>query len=353
MKKNLERLSLLLLGMVLFVACNSNDDPEKEEKIIISHGVCFVNEGSYFSKINGTMDYWNTDLKKMERNVFERINHRWLGGTANSAVVCNKKIYIAVTEEERVEVISEQTFKAGTSIEVASPRHVVADGKFVYASSYDGKVRKIDAGTDKIVAVSEKVGDHLEQLTVLNGMVYVTNSWDGKHKYYQNVVQLNASDLKKVKDIEVTLNPTRICNDGKNVYLISMGNYGDVSSSLQKIDRNGKVSRIAPATMMSYNAKSKKLYFVNAPNGGKVSYNVYDVATGKVAEFIDGKEIFSPYSISVDPKTEDVFITSQSKDPDTGYASYTSDGYVVRYDSKGTYKSQQTVGVNPGSMFFI
>jgi hypothetical protein len=85
----------------------------------------------------------------------------------------------------------------------------------------------------------------------------------------------------------------------------------------------------------------------------KNNYNVYDLKTGKERNFTQGSEVFSPAAIGVDPTMGDVFITSYSESEDyKGSASYTTDGFVVRYSTTGTFLNKYTCGVGPGTLVF-
>ena len=54
MKKFFSKMVLLMTGVVMLTACNDDDDNgQPYSYVIANHGVFVVNEGSYFSKING------------------------------------------------------------------------------------------------------------------------------------------------------------------------------------------------------------------------------------------------------------------------------------------------------------
>ena len=201
-------------------------------------------------------------------------------------------------------------------------------------TSYAGTVSKIDASTGKIVATSVKIGANLEGITILNGRLYVCNAYNPDYTYNTNVVKLSASDLSKQTDITVAANPNRILNDGTNVYVISWGNYKDVSPCLQKIDPTDKVTKLADgATYMAY--RQGKIYLVSNAFS-KPTYTVYDLAKSTTSTFTEGKELFTPYS----------------KDPDTGKTSYTTDGYIVEYAPTGASLGKFSVGIGPGTLLF-
>ena len=100
----------------------------------------------------------------------------------------------------------------------------------------------------------------------------------------------------------------------------------------------------------------KNIYVINAPysyvSPVTPTYSVYNIASGEVKTFITDNLPFSPSAIGVDPVNGYVFITSYSKNPDTGYASYTTDGYVNMYKEDGTFVKMFSTGVGPNAIAF-
>ena len=361
MKHQLKTWACIIAGAMAIIACSDDDEPKKEQpKVDVANGVFILNEGSYFDKVDGSLDYLDYATGKVTRAIFKNKNGRALGGTPNNAIICGSKMYIATADENRVEVINAQTAEAYSPISITTPRELCTDGTSVYVTSYNGTVARIDTTTLTIVAQSANIGDNLEGITSRGGYLYVCNAWKNlggyNYEYHTNLVKLQATDLKKVKDITVAANPNQLLCDGTNIYLASWGNYADVSATVQKIEANDQVTRLTNGRQMALNAKAQLLYIVSTSydaNWNEVNnYNVYDLKTGEEHSFVAGTEVFSPAAIGVDPVVGDVFITSYSKNPDSGYASYTSDGYVVRYSANGSFLGKYVCGVGPGTLVF-
>lgn len=361
MKKTFKTWACIMAGALLLGACSDDDDTKKErQQVTVADGVFILNEGSYFDKVDGSLDYLDYATGNVSRNMFKNKNGRALGGTPNNALICGSKMYIATADENRVEVVDAQSLAAYTPINVTTPRELCTDGASVYVTSYDGTVSKIDTTALKVVAHSAAIGDNLEGITAMGGCLYVCNAWKNlggfNYEYHTNVVKLQASDLSKVKDITVAANPNQILNDGTNIYLACWGNYADVSATVQKIDSNDQVTTLTNGRQIALNANAQLLYIVSTTydeNWAEVNnYHVYDLKTGQEHTFTAGTEVFSPAAIGVDPITGDVFITSYSKNPDTGYASYTTDGYIARYSPTGAFLGQHACGVGPGTLVF-
>lgn len=359
MKKYLLSIAVLMAATVSFTSCDDDDndgDGDGDKQQLVQNGVYVINEGSYYSGINGSLDFLGYDKLSnsygMYRNVFDQVNGRSLGGTPNNAVIyADSLLFIAVTDENRVEIVNTHTNKAYTAISVAQPREMAyGEGSdYLYVTSYTGKVTKINMKTCAKVGESQKLGANLEGVAVSGNNVYVCNAYNSDYTYNKDLVVVNAETLAATDTITVLDNPVQVLTTGSDIYVLSMGNYYDVQASVQRI-HNGESEVIANATMMACNTKRGLIYMVNAPYGGDKEYKVYNIATKTTSTFLNNPDIFSPYSIAVDNVSGDVYISSQSKDEDTGYASYTTDGKLFRYSSEGILLGSYDCGVSPGTI---
>ena len=357
MKKYLLSIAVLMAATISFTSCDDDDDSKTcPTPVIPRYGVYVINEGNYSYQINGTLDFLGYDVAKgtysMTRNIFEDVNGRSLGGTPNDALIVGDSVLcIAVAEENRVEFVNTITKKADAAVSIDNPRELAYESgsNYLYVSSYTGKVYKIDMTTRTIAGESEKVGANLEGIAVAGNKLYVCNSCNPDYTYNKNVVELNANTLAKNQDIEVVDNPVDVINAGNAIFILSMGNYADKPATVQ-ILKDGQLSTIGNATMMAYDAYNDQLYMINAPFGGDKEYKVYNLKNGQTTTFLTNPDIFSPYSLAVNPVNGDVFITSSTKNPDTGYADYTADCKLYRYTSAGTLLGTYDCGVNPGTI---
>lgn len=357
MKKYLLSIAVLMAATISFTSCDDDDDcPTCPTPVIPRYGVYVINEGNYSYQINGTLDFLGYDVAKgtysMTRNIFEDVNGRSLGGTPNDALIVGDSVLcIAVADENRVEFVNTITKKASTAIKIEKPRELAYESgsNYLYVSSYTGKVYKIDMTTRTIAGESEKVGANLEGIAVAGNKLYVCNSCNPDYTYNKNVVELNANTLAKNQDIEVVDNPVDVINAGNAIFILSMGNYADKPATVQML-KDGQLSTIGNATMMAYDSYKDQLYMINAPFGGDKEYKVYNLKNGQTTTFLTNPDIFSPYSLAVNPVNGDVFITSSTKNPDTGYADYTADCKLYRYTSAGILLGTYDCGVNPGTI---
>ncbi len=350
-----------------FTACSDDDDNTKSYvDVSVADGVFVLNEGSYFSNINGSLDYLDYGRQSITNNVLGTTYN--LGGTPNNAIIVNDVMYIACADENQVTVINAKSLTASNKmITVTAPRELATDGSFVYVTSQAGTVSKIDIATNNVVKTTEAIGDRLEGIAYRDGFLYVCNSCKeipnpetgySSWEYHTNLIKLNAETLTKVADITVAANPNQIISDGKTLYLASWGDYYMVEATVQSIDANDQVKAIGNGQKIAYD--DNKLYIVNTTYDTSYnevnSYKVLDLNTNQTSDFWgDTSLIFSPGTIGVDPITHDVIITSYQKG-DYGYADYTANGYLVVYSKDNKFftnaTTKFTTGVGPCTLVF-
>lgn len=367
MKKYLLSIAVLMAATISFTSCDDDDDCPTcpPPATIVQNGVYVINEGSYYSQINGTLDFLGYDVANdtysMTRNIFEDVNGRSLGGTPNDALIVGDSVLcIAVADEDRVEFVNTITKKASTAIKIEKPRELAYESgsNYLYVSSFTGKVYKIDMTTRTIAGESAVVGANLEGIAVAGNKLYVCNSCSSDYTtYYKNVVELNASTLAKNQDIEVVDDPVDVINAGSAIFILSMGIYADKDkpATVQML-KDGQISTIGNATMMAYDANLKRLYMVNVIYNKDYTikrrdYMVYDLNTNTTSTFLKEASAFLPYSITVNPVNSDVFISAQVESAEyPGSASYNTDGKLYRYSSAGILLGTYDCGVNPGTI---
>lgn len=356
MKKYLLSIMMMAFAASTLVSCLNDDDNSKKELVAVDYtaGAFILNEGNYYSQVNGSLSYVDFNYFTVENNLFKTNNDRVLGGTPNSMAVTSGYMFIATTDENVVETIDEKLKSAG-QIHITQPRELVADSQYVYVSSYDGCVYKVSAKDKQIVSRSEQIGACLEGIALRGDYLYVCNAYNQDYTYNTNVVKLKASTLEKVADIEVPCNPTAIKLSGDNLYLLSSGNYADVKSQLSRIDKDDKVTYLCDATL--FDVLNDVIVGINSVTDWttyetKTSYFTYS-KEGKLAEFKPAVEIPSPCSVAIDPNNGYVLIGSYKLN-DKGTPDYAAPGYMfllAGLSATAQYK-RFDVGVGPTNVFF-
>lgn len=354
-KRSFRAMALLMLGMVSFTACDDEDDDLKKS----SNKVIYVlNEGSWNNNNASVSAIDPTDGSSYYYQ-FAAANGRNLGDIGQDILRYGGKIYIAVSGSNTIEVVDGNSLTSIKTIKPESgkpgnPRGLAASDGKIYVSLYDGYVAKIDT-TSLAIVDSIAVGPNPEELTIANGNLYVAVS-DGLNynEGYANgkyVSKIGLDSFKVASKIDVIVNPCRMASDKSgNVFVISNGNYADIPSTVQKIDKNDNVSVVGKATYMT--CYENTLYTINSQWGvPTIEYVSYNTTSGSVesSSFISGTEDeipSNPTCVSVNPKNGNILVGSYLTASD-----YLSNGYVYEY-AGGSFKTRYNAGVGPRKILY-
>ncbi len=330
----------------------NNPDPEVPPT---TTGIYILNSGNY-NENNATLSFYNITTGTITSNLYQTANGSGLGDSAEQILLYGSKIYITVPTSNRL-VVLDSNHKLLKSIEPKdganplNPRGMVAHEGKVYVSYFYGHQAAMLDTTSLTIEKTVEVGRYPEQLTVSNGKLYVANSGGLDFPDYGKTVSVvNLSSFQVEKDIQVALNPVSLAADSEgDVYVISMGDYGDVKNTLQRIDgQTGEVAVIDNASRMSL--VNNKLYYMYAQWGNPdTKFKVYDVLAEKIVndKFIANDiQIDTPEALAVDPITEKIYITSAP------YGA-TSDLYIFSADGKLEGGSIDTKGYYAKSIAFL
>lgn len=382
MKKLLSMMAYAAMGVMLFTACDDdNDTPYVPTPVTVAEGVFVLNAGNAYSNIDGSLTYINSTTGEVTQNAFAAVNGRSLGGTPNDIVVYGSKLYIVCTDENTVEVADVNTLKSVKQIKTTElmgaekglqPRHLLAAEGKVYVSAYgttaqDGSTTGFVAAIDtaSYAATTYAVGAYPEGMTYCDGKVYVANSSYGYGIAPSiSTIDVASGTVATITD-ELITNPVSLCTMGSTVYILDSGlydaNWNQSGQGVRKL-QGGHVTKIADATMMAgYYSKLNDgvaaeayIYTVNSPYtipATTVTYGVYNATAGSEGTFCDGSAIESPCAIAADPVTGHVYITSYVMGQ-YGYANYSAAGYVCEYSADGTFVKRYEAGVGPSAMAF-
>ncbi len=348
--------SLLALG---FASCESDDEKITgwEAPEITKTGVYILNNGDW-GKNDASLSYYNVDKQKLTSEVFYNMNgEQKLGDLGQDMTIYGSKMYITVTGSNKIFITNRsakilQTIDPKSGDQPMEPRYTEAYGKKVYVTTQSGYVLQIDT-TSMAVDKQIKVGSYPEQMTIVNGNLYVANSGQGTDN---TVSVINLSTFAETK-IPVIINPEKITSDKYgNIYVISTGNYGDIRPTLQKINPETKVVSVIGvdiATRMA--ASGDKLFLIymdptdySAAAAAKLYY--YDIAKGEVVKqsFVtppSATDLNKASVISVNPSNSDIYIS---------ITDYVTKGSVYKFSSSGVYQTKfSSEGLNPMGVFFL
>lgn len=372
MKKYFLSFAVLLAGTVVLTSCNDDDDaPYVPQPIDVNHGVYVVNSGNQGGQINGSLTYLDATTWTLEKDAFSKVNGRSLGMTANDGIVYGSKLYIAVTGENTIEVLDNNTLKSLKQINTTAaigedkgkqPRHIIANDRYIYVSTFGGYVAAIDTATYEVVKTyattpntDEVAKVYPEGMAIAGNTLYVANSSYGNGKCPSiGKIDLTSGNVTLIEDKENITNPNAVYVNGSDIYFLDYGtydaNWNQTGAGVKKISGED-ITDIVAATSMS--VAGNKIYTYNTPYTTPATtpeYNVYDMTTGKTTEFIAADSDDAPFSaaaICADPVRGYVYIASLNKDTETEYASYKTDGYINVYDLSGKLVKKCVTGVGP------
>ena len=280
-----------------------------------------------------------------------------------------------VTEENTVEVLDAKTLASLKQIKMTelageekgfNPRHIdAADGK-IYVSTYgsskadwgtyttsgNGYVAAIDTLNYSLVK-TYTAGCYPEGVYVFGDNLFVANS-DYSMGSKASISNINLqTGVDQPLTHELIVNPTKLAVSNLGIFVLDMGNYGDVPSGIRLITSTG-VTTLFECTHASF--LNTNIYAVNSPYGTiPENFFVYDILSGQNTTFSTGLngKFFSPNVIEADPVTGNIFIASYNENESRpGYANYSSNGYVLEYSSDGKLLNTFNCGVGPNDIVF-
>jgi YVTN family beta-propeller protein len=313
MKKSL---LTILLGTAVLAGCNP--DNEIGPLVPSAPGVYVLSEGQ-FGKGDGTVSAYGVASKTLLIDAFGSVNKSAALGDVvqDMGVVGGNRGYICVNASNKVEVVN-------------GP----------YTNYAPGKVLVLDL-TNNTVIDSITVGRCPEQLTVLNGNIYVPNSYDN------TVSVIDAASNKVTSTVTVTGGPqTVVADQANNLWVLCSQPYGSTGTPAASLVRFAPGSTAAQLTLPFTSSPSDlrispdktQLYY--SYNGAEYRMST-TATTAPTTPFI--QRDFNGFAI--DPRDNSIYGAVS-----TGY---TSNGYFLHYPAGGGKALDSvTVRVGPNGFAF-
>lgn len=345
----INRLILILLLGTLFFSCKETEEETSDD---LTFDILILNEGLW-NMNNSSITAYNTITKDRIGDYYKHANNnRGLGDVANDILIYGSKIYVVVNGSNQINVINKKT---GISIKQISgtssqPRCITSHNGKVYSCYFDGSVVKIDTVTLQIETTIQ-VGRNPDGICVSNNKLYVSNSGGLDYPNYDNTVSvIDLNSFSETKKITVQLNPTLIKADkNEYVYVVSNGNYDDVSPCLQRINTGSdEVEKVFNLEVKNFDIYNNFLYFYTYDySTTKAYYQTLDLQKDSVINenFISGNNLPQvPYGITINQSNGDIYITDA--------LDYKSIGDVYCFSSSGQKKFQFEAGIIPKKVLF-
>lgn len=353
-RKYVSLLGVAVLCVSFFAACGDDTEEGKIEPLASSFYV--LNRGN-FQANNASISYYDVTKNTLNEKFYEDANGSGLGDSAEDILVYGSKIYVTVTSSNRLAILDmdgkllksiEPEYETG---DPKNPRYMRAlDGK-VYVSYYYGHSVAVLDTTSLDIENEIKVGRYPEQIAIANNKLYVANSGGLDTNYGETVSVMDIPTLTVEKDIKVVVNPNRLAVNSKgDVFVISMGNYGDIPNTLQRIDgATGEVTKLGEGTYMDI--VKDKIYVLYAPyyTPEQTCVAKYDALTSKLesADLIPALNKVNTLSgIRVEPTSGQIYVMNSP---------YTETGSLSVYNSAGSpiVEKMDTKGYSPNALWFV
>jgi len=345
---------IALASVALLASCHKDKvAPKTDTPTAQRAGIYVLNQGGAGHN-NSTLTYYDYSSKTLVADQFSAANSSTLGDVGNDLGIYGSKMYIVVNNSNAIYITQAKTAKQVKKITLNQPRSIVFNKNYAFVTSYSGTVSVIDTASLTITKTIT-VGDDPEQMAISNGKLYVANSggllYPNPPTNTVSVIDLNT--LTETKKITVQVNPVTMAADSySNVYVMSLGDFVATPAGMTVVDATTDAVKSKPTVSLGYNvpvyAQGDYIYYVTTTDNKSYQIAVYNAKTQAVssANFItDGTVITTPYTISGDPQTGEIFI-GDAKD-------YSSNGSVVAFDKTGKKEYSITVGISPGKIVLV
>ena len=363
-----------LVGALCFLAlgtsvtsCSDDDDKivmnDEGSKVELPGRRAYIlYEGQFAAgaETNGTGIAFYAPNKDAEGNpnIYKFQNDKELGNLGQTMIEDDDFIYVVVSASKAVVKLNEACVEVGrcnlptAEGKETDARYITEEDGFLYVTQYGGTVCKINAESMKLVDTFVGVS-YLEGIAEHNGNLYVANS----RSTSKEVLVFNTANPKaKPASIEVVTNPSSLFEEDDMIYVISNGNYAEISNQFQVIDPRTNTSKvIAKATRMAkgnndliYLVDTKSDWSTGVTENTLFSYNTKTQQLNNESFLKNApKEVLTGniYMIATDEDTNEIYV---------GITDYTNPGTVYRFDGNGNLKESFSAGgINPNTMVFV
>ena len=370
---------MLLSALVLMAACsglegneNGGPDPRTDPVVpvdpVADGGVLILCEGG-FNAGNSTLSYYSPNEKKVENDVFRRVNGIPMGDVGQSVCIFDGKVYITVENSGVIWALDEKTFKVkgrltGTAANhIVNPRYIhkvyndkayVTDLFSPYINIFNPETMEYK-GSISVDGISLNGYSSTEEMVQYDKYVFV-NCWS----YSKKILVIDSEKDQLVNTIELdSWQPkSMVVDDLGQLWVITDGGYkmtregfGDdiphlyrIDALSQRIDLDLPLGTDQSNVQLALSSNREMLYILNNDlYRMKVTDETFPSEPFIKAPVSNGKRDFL-YGLGVNPVNDEVYLADA--------IDYSQSGVVYRYSDQGQLLDQFRVGIIPNHFAF-
>ena len=347
----MKKFIIAIFAIALFNACQKEDEPIQPISDASTFDTWILNEGGWGNN-DAELSKLNSQTGEITNGVFAAQNGRGLGDVAQDLMQYGGKLYVTVWNSNTIEVVDPKTGKSIKQIGMGQrgPRYLLGHEGKVYVTCYDKTVVRIDTATltldEGACALS---GMQPETLCLLNGKLYVANSWEyqGGNAVYDNTLSVvDLATFREEKKIEVGTNPTIVgVIDDNHLLLTCQGS--DWENTLMTLDLSTETTQSLGVKATGCDLYQNKCYsYYQNWTTGETQLQCTNLSTMETTPIsLAEAKLTSPYGIKVNPTTGNILITDA--------LDYMSNGDVACITPTGKllWTSETTTG--PSKIVFV
>ena len=344
--KNINTYYIALIFSALFVVSCSDDEDATVE---YGKGLYIVNQGNFGTGI-GTVDYISTESDTVDADIFMDANlGLQLGNVVQSMITFDDKIFIAVNNAAKIEVVDSKTFKSvGIVTGIPQPRYFATDGDQLYVSSWgltglDGAVYEIDTDNYTVKSTID-LGSGPEDLHIVGDKLIVARGGGFGTDSTLVVIDMNTNEIEST--IEVAYNPNFIDEDADgNLYVVCGG---FTSFTDPTLNTNGELIKLTDLQVVSsIEVENGAIYCEYHESSNSILYyaggSVWAQAANEATRTMN--RIYTGFIYALEVANNEVYL-SDPKD-------FASKGTVHKMSENFDPLNSYEVGIIPGFIYLV
>jgi len=349
---------LIFLPLILFIACVETPTPQKNNiGELGEHGAYILCEGLY-GQNNSTLSRYDFTFQKIYNNIFQTINDKYLGDTANDIVIKGDTTFIVISTLKMIILIETKTGKLITEIvlkEAKYPRKlaILNDSLLLVTDLYSHCFWFVNYIKSEVVYMVP-TGPAPEGIAIFDNYIFVANSGFGDYLANEpKAGTISVFDIQSLNKIKVftglpNIIELKIAKNSEKLYARynNLPKFKDSLGGIVEIDlkRLTETRRwVDRAGQMAFNSNDDTLFYLCDSGVKLIDLN----KNNSVQELIIKKSKQTDYWYSI-AFHENFIWVGNAKD-------YQSHGEILIYDLKNpdNLKEKFKVGLNPNTIVFF